>query len=46
MAKLFCTEAGSRAVDRALQSYCRGVIVERLYRDIRVSRIYEGSSEI
>jgi acyl-CoA dehydrogenase len=51
MAKLFCTEAGSRAVDRALQifggtGYCRGVIVERLYRDIRVSRIYEGSCEI
>jgi acyl-CoA dehydrogenase len=51
MAKLFATEAGSRAVDSALQifggmGYCRGVIVERLYRDIRVTRIYEGSSEI
>ena len=38
-------------MDRAVQTsggtgYCRGVIVERLYRDIRVSRIYEGSCEI
>jgi acyl-CoA dehydrogenase len=51
MAKLFATEAGSRTVDTALQifgglGYARGVIVERLYRDIRVTRIYEGSSEI
>ena len=38
-------------MDRAVQTsggtgYCRGVIVERLYRDISVSRIYESSSEI
>lgn len=51
MAKLFATEAGSRTVDAAVQifggaGYTRGVIVERLYRDIRVTRIYEGSSEI
>lgn len=51
MAKLFCTEAGSRTVDTAVQifggsGYCRGFAVERLYRDIRITRIYEGSSEI
>lgn len=51
MAKLFATEAGSRAVDSAVQifggyGYCRGFAVERLYRDIRITRIYEGSSEI
>jgi acyl-CoA dehydrogenase len=51
MAKLFSTEAGSRTVDSALQifggyGYCRGYAVERLYRDIRITRIYEGSSEI
>lgn len=51
MAKLFATEAGSRTVDTALQifggnGYCRGFAVERLYRDIRITRIYEGSSEI
>lgn len=51
MAKLFCSEAGGRVVDKALQifggtGYCRGTIVERLYRDIRVLRIYEGSSEV
>lgn len=51
MAKLFCTEAGSRTVDTAVQifggsGYCRGFAIERLYRDIRITRIYEGSSEI
>jgi acyl-CoA dehydrogenase len=51
MAKLFATEAGSRTVDTAVQifggsGYCRGFAIERLYRDIRITRIYEGSSEI
>lgn len=51
MAKLFATEAGSRTVDTAVQifggsGYCKGFAVERLYRDIRITRIYEGSSEI
>ena len=51
MAKLFATEAGSRTVDTAVQifggsGYCRGFAVERMYRDIRITRIYEGSTEI
>lgn len=51
IAKLFATEAGSRTVDSAVQifggsGYSRGFAVERLYRDIRITRIYEGSSEI
>ena len=51
MAKLFATEAGGRTVDTALQiyggaGYCKGYAIERLYRDIRITRIYEGSSEI
>ena len=51
MAKLFATEAAQRIVDRALQIHggigvVRGTTVERLYREIRALRIYEGTSEI
>jgi acyl-CoA dehydrogenase len=51
MAKLFATEAAQRIVDRAVQLHgARGVTsgtaVERLYREIRPLRIYEGTSEI
>ena len=50
-AKLYATEAGSRIIDSALQIHggsglVRGSIVERLYREIRALRIYEGTSEI
>jgi len=51
MAKLFATEAAQRIVDRAVQIHgglgvTRGVAVERLYREVRALRIYEGTSEI
>ncbi len=51
MAKLFATEACGRVVDRMLQihggyGYTRAYAVERLNRDARVTRIYEGTSEI
>ena len=51
MAKLFATEAAQRIVDRAVQIHGgigveRGVVVERLYREVRALRIYEGTSEI
>ncbi|HKP38345.1 MAG TPA: acyl-CoA dehydrogenase family protein [Pyrinomonadaceae bacterium] len=50
-AKLFATEAGSRIIDQAVQIHggaglVRGSVVERLYRDVRALRIYEGTSEI
>ncbi len=51
MAKLYATEAAFRAVDQGLQIHggigvIRGSTVERLYREIRALRIYEGTSEI
>lgn len=51
MAKLFATESAGRVVDRVLQlhggsGYSREVAVERHYRDVRVTRIYEGANEI
>jgi acyl-CoA dehydrogenase len=50
-AKLFATEAAQRIVDRAVQIHggqgvMRGATVERLYREVRALRIYEGTSEI
>jgi acyl-CoA dehydrogenase len=51
MAKWFATEAAGRVCDRAVQLFggrgvTRGELVERLYRDVRALRIYEGVSEI
>ncbi|HWK90107.1 MAG TPA: acyl-CoA dehydrogenase family protein [Longimicrobium sp.] len=51
MAKLHATEAAQRVIDAAVQLFGgRGVVsgapVERLYREIRALRIYEGTSEI
>jgi acyl-CoA dehydrogenase len=51
MAKLYATEAAQRVIDAAVQLFGgRGVVagspVERLYREIRALRIYEGTSEI
>ncbi len=51
MGKLFATEAAQRIIDRAVQIHgglgvTQGVAVERLYREIRALRIYEGTSEI
>ncbi|MSP59989.1 MAG: acyl-CoA dehydrogenase [Myxococcales bacterium] len=51
MAKLHATEAAQRVIDRALQLHgglgvVRGTVVERLYREVRALRIYEGTSEI
>ena len=51
MAKLFSTEAAQRIIDQAVQIHggrgiTKGAVVERLYREIRALRIYEGTSEI
>ena len=51
MAKLYATEAAQRVIDRGLQMHgglgvLKGTVVERLYREIRALRLYEGTSEI
>ena len=51
MAKLFATEAAGRIVDACVQLHgglgvVRGAVVERLYREVRALRIYEGTTEI
>ena len=50
-AKVFCTEMADKVADLAVQihggsGYMREVPVERIYRDVRVLRLYEGTSEI
>jgi acyl-CoA dehydrogenase len=51
MAKLHATEAASRVIDMAVQLHGgdgvrAGTVVERLYREIRALRIYEGASDV
>ena len=51
MAKLYSTEAAQKTIDRAVQLFggsgvVKGNIAERLYREIRALRIYEGASEV
>jgi butyryl-CoA dehydrogenase len=50
MAKLAASEAGHKAADKAMQilasaGYRRGSVVERLFRDVRATEIYQGTSE-
>jgi len=51
VAKLFCTEMVGQVADKAVQvhggtGYMREVPVERIYREVRLLRLYEGTSEI
>jgi acyl-CoA dehydrogenase len=51
MAKMTATETAQQVIDRAVQLFggrgiARGEVVERLYRDIRALRIYEGATEV
>jgi acyl-CoA dehydrogenase len=51
VAKYFCSEMVGRVADRAVQihggaGYIRGVAVERFYRDARLFRLYEGTSQV
>ena len=50
-AKLFCTEMAGRVADRAVQihggaGYINEYPVERFYRDVRLLRLYEGTTQI
>jgi acyl-CoA dehydrogenase len=51
MAKLFCSEAAGRCADQAVQAfggrgYMRTNVAERFFRELRVDRIWEGTSQI
>jgi alkylation response protein AidB-like acyl-CoA dehydrogenase len=51
MAKLYCSETAGRIADRAVQvfggrGYMRENVAERFYRELRVERIWEGTSEV
>lgn len=51
LAKLHATDSAQQVIDKAVQMFgglgvTRGVPVERLYREIRALRIYEGASEV
>ena len=51
MLKVQASEMLGRVVDRAVQifggaGYCRDMPIERYYRDARIARIYDGTSEI
>ena len=51
MAKYLATEAGDAAADAAIQAhggygYTHDYMVEKIKRDVRITRIYEGTSEI
>lgn len=51
MAKMTATESAQTVIDRAVQMFggrgvVHGEVVERLYRDIRALRIYEGATEV
>jgi len=51
VAKLYCTEMAGKVADLAVQvhggtGYMRDIPVERIYREVRLLRLYEGTSEI
>ena len=51
MAKLYCSEMAGRVADRAVQvfggrGYMRENVAERFFRELRVERIWEGTSEV